>query len=152
VSQFTQQVILGLLLGGVYVAVALGFSLVWLNDKDGNLWMCDADDGGKVYSYAMVTSDLLDGDGPDMIGLQLASDGTYDGMPQDIAEKVCAAYLTDGGKVLASASDGLETDPGFIVFVGDKAGKYYFCNATADAAVWAFAPIGDPLTFPEQQS
>ena len=27
--QFTQQVILGLLLGGVYVAVALGFSLVW---------------------------------------------------------------------------------------------------------------------------
>jgi branched-chain amino acid transport system permease protein len=29
VSQFSQQVILGLLLGGVYVAVALGFSLVW---------------------------------------------------------------------------------------------------------------------------
>jgi branched-chain amino acid transport system permease protein len=29
VSQFIQQVILGLLLGGVYVAVALGFSLVW---------------------------------------------------------------------------------------------------------------------------
>jgi len=29
VSQFTQQVILGLLLGGIYVAVALGFSLVW---------------------------------------------------------------------------------------------------------------------------
>jgi hypothetical protein len=59
---------------------SLGFSLVWLNDKDGNLWMCDADDGGKVYSYAMVTGDLLDGDGPDMIGLQLASDGTFDGM------------------------------------------------------------------------
>ncbi|TMD13684.1 MAG: branched-chain amino acid ABC transporter permease [Chloroflexi bacterium] len=28
-SQFIQQVVLGLLLGGVYVAVALGFSLVW---------------------------------------------------------------------------------------------------------------------------
>ena len=28
-SQFAQQVILGLLLGGVYVAMALGFSLVW---------------------------------------------------------------------------------------------------------------------------
>lgn len=28
-SQFTQQVILGILLGGIYVAVALGFSLVW---------------------------------------------------------------------------------------------------------------------------
>ncbi|HEV7464385.1 MAG TPA: hypothetical protein VGN85_10860 [Methyloceanibacter sp.] len=130
----------------------LGFSLVWLNDKDGNLWMCDADDGGKVYSYAMVTGDLLDGGGPDMIGLQLASDGTYDGQPQEIAEKVCAAYLTGGGKVLASAPDGFETDPGFVVFVGGDAGKYYLCNATADAAVWAFSPIGHPLTFPEQQS
>jgi branched-chain amino acid transport system permease protein len=29
VHQFAQQVVLGLLLGGVYVAVALGFSLVW---------------------------------------------------------------------------------------------------------------------------
>jgi branched-chain amino acid transport system permease protein len=29
VSQFTQQVIIGLLLGGIYVSVALGFSLVW---------------------------------------------------------------------------------------------------------------------------
>lgn len=28
-SQFTQQVILGLTLGGIYVGVALGFSLVW---------------------------------------------------------------------------------------------------------------------------
>lgn len=28
-SQFTQQVILGLLLGGIYVGVAVGFSLVW---------------------------------------------------------------------------------------------------------------------------
>lgn len=28
-SQFTQQVIIGLLLGGIYVSVALGFSLVW---------------------------------------------------------------------------------------------------------------------------
>jgi hypothetical protein len=130
----------------------IGFSLVWLNDKDGNLWMCDADDAGKVYSYSIVKGDLLDGGGPDMIGLQLASDGTYDGQPQDIAEKVCAAYLTDGGKVLASASDGLETDPGFVVFVGDKEGKFYLCNATGDAAVWAFEPIGDPLTFPEQVS
>ena len=24
----------------------IGFSLVWLNDKDGNLWMCDAELGG----------------------------------------------------------------------------------------------------------
>jgi hypothetical protein len=129
----------------------IGFSLVWLNDKDGKLWMCDADDQGNVYSYSIVADDLLEGSGPEMIGLQLASDGTYDGQPQETAEKVCAAYLTDGGKVLASASDGLEIDPGFVVFVADKAGKFYLCNATSDAAVWAFEPIGDPLSFDEQK-
>ena len=54
--------------------------------------------------------------------------------------------------MLASASDGLETDPGFIVFVQDSSGGVHLCNATGDAMIWAFEPIGDPLTFPEQQS
>ena len=76
---------------------------------------------GNVYSYTIVASDLLDGGGPELIGLQLASDGTYDGQPQDIAEKVCVAYLKDG-KLVGSASDGLDTDPGFVVFVKDGSG------------------------------
>jgi hypothetical protein len=42
----------------------IGFSLVWLNDKDGHLWMCDADSDGNVYSYSLVAQDLLDGAGP----------------------------------------------------------------------------------------
>jgi hypothetical protein len=130
----------------------IGFSLVWLNDKDNNLWLCDADADGNVYSYSMVTKDLLAGAGAEMIGLQLASDGTYEGEPQKIAEKVCAAYLTDGGKVLASAPDGFESDPGFVIFVQDAAGNFHLCNATGDAMIWAFEPIGDPLTFPTQVS
>lgn len=130
----------------------IGFSLVWLNDKDGNLWMCDADADGNVYSYSIVAKDLLEGGGPELIGLQLASDGTYDGKPEEIAGKVCAAYLTDGGKVLATNSDGLAIDPGFVIFVEDSKSDLYLCNATSDAMVWAFEPIGDPLTFPEQVS
>ena len=130
----------------------IGFSLVWLNDKDGNLWMCDADADGHVYSYTILTKDLLEGGGPELIGLQLASDGSYDGEPQQIAEKVCVAYLTGGGKVLASASDGLEVDPGFLIFVQDSSGGVHLCNATGDAMIWAFEPIGEPLTFPEQVS
>lgn len=130
----------------------IGFSLVWLNDKDGNLWMCDADADGNVYSYSIVAKDLLEGGGPELIGLQLASDGTYDGKPEEIAGKVCAAYLTDGGKVLATTSDGLAIDPGFVTFVEDSKGGLYLCNATGDAMVWAFEAIGDPLTFPEQVS
>ena len=130
----------------------IGFSLVWLNDKDGNLWMCDADASGNVYSYSIVKSDLLAGAGAEMIGLQQSSNGTYEGEPQKIAEKVCTAHLTDGGKVLASTPDGYESDPGFIIFVQDTAGNFHLCNATGDAMIWAFEPIGEPLTFPKQVS
>ncbi len=125
----------------------IGLSLVWLNDKDGNLWMCDADAKGNVYAYTIVASDLLSGGGAELIGLQLTSDGTYDGQPQDVAEKVCVAYLKGDGSLVGSTGDGLDSDPGFVVFVKDGSGKLYLCNATGDAAVWAFEPIGDPLSF-----
>ena len=73
--------------------------------------------------------------------------------PQETAEKICAAYLTDGGKVLASASDGFEQDPGFVSFVeANNDGGLYLCNATSDAMIWAFEPIGDPLSFGQQVS
>jgi hypothetical protein len=109
----------------------IGFSLVWLKDVDGNLWMCDADANGNVYTYSILTGDLLAGAGSELIGLQPASNGTLVGDPQKIAEQVCVAYLTGGGKVLASAPDGLLSDPGFIVFVQDQAGAFHLCNARA---------------------
>lgn len=129
----------------------IGFSLVWLNDKDGNLWMCDADSDGNVYTYSLVTQDLLDGAGPEMIGLTEADFSQVD--PQETAEKVCVAYLTQGGKVLASAPDGFEQNPGFAVFIkANQDGGTYLCNATSDAMIWAFEPIGDPLSLEQQVS
>jgi hypothetical protein len=53
---------------------------------------------------------------------------------------------------LASNPDGLESDPGFAVFVQDKAGNYHLCNATGDTMIWAFEPIGGPLTLKPQVS
>ncbi len=128
----------------------IGFSLVWLTDKDGNLWMCDADAEGNVYSYSLVSEDLLDGTGPEMIGLTEASFGEAN--PQETAEKVCVAYLADGGDVLATAPDGFDEDPGYVVFVKDTNGGIHLCNATSDAMIWAFEPMGDPLSFEEQTS
>ena len=125
----------------------IGFSLVWLTDKANNLWMCDADAEGNVYSYTIVAKDLLSGGGPELIGLQLASDGSYDGQPQDVAAKVCVAYLKGGGEVVHINPDGLDVAPGFIVFVKDSSGHTCLCNATGDAGVWAFEAIGEPLTF-----
>lgn len=133
----------------------IGFSLVWLNDKDGNLWMCDADADGNVYVYSILTVDLLEGAGGELIGLQLTADGGVEGEPQQIAEKVCMAHLNkggEGGKVVATASDGLEADPGFIIFVQNAEGVTYLCNATGDAMIWAFEPVGDPLTLEQQTS
>src|SRR5690606_9485355 len=62
-------------LGAVDDGSGIGFSLVWLNDAKDQLWMCDADAEGFVYSYSLVTSDLLEGAGPELIGLQPASNG-----------------------------------------------------------------------------
>jgi hypothetical protein len=128
----------------------IGFSLVWLNDKDGNLWMCDADSEGNVYSYSLVTNDLLDGDGLTVAGITEAALTELE--PQAIAEKVCVGWLADGGEVVSSASDGYEQDPGFLIFVESTAGDLYLCNATSDAMIWAFEPIGDPLSFGQQVS
>ena len=64
-----------------------------------------------------------------------------------VAEKVCAAYPEDGGTVLSSPPDGFGTDPGYAIFVKNEAGDLYLCNATGDAMVWAFEPIGEPLSF-----
>ncbi len=119
----------------------IGFSLVWLNDKDGNLWMCDADANGNVYAYTILAGDLLEGEGPELIGLQDVAFDEED--PQAIAEQVCAAYPEGGGTVAAVVADGLGFDPGFIVFVADSAGAYHLCNATGVAAVWAFEPVGE---------
>ena len=130
----------------------IGFSLVWLNDKDGNLWMCDADADGNVYAYSLLTSDLLEGAGGELIGLQLTADGGLDGEPQQIAEKVCVAHAGEGGKALAIAPDGFEIDPGFVIFVQNAEGVIYLCNATGDAMIWAFEPVGDPLTLEQQTS
>ncbi|ODR99738.1 hypothetical protein AUC69_09030 [Methyloceanibacter superfactus] len=134
-------------IGAVDDGSGIGFSLVWITDSEDRLWMCDADSEGFVYSYSLVNDDLLEGAGPELIGLKPASNGGYEDQPQTVAETICAAYLTEGGTVLSSRPDGLSEDPGYAVFVEDKGGALYLCNATGDAMVWAFEPIGDPLTF-----
>jgi hypothetical protein len=35
--------------------------------------------------------------------------------------------------------------PGYYVFLETEAGETFLCDATANAQVWAFARIGEPL-------
>jgi hypothetical protein len=136
-------------LGAIDDGSGIGFSLVWVKDNEDRLWMCDADSQGSIYSYTPMVGDLLDGIGPELIGLQPAANGGFEDEPQTVAERVCVAYLEDGGAVLSSLPDGLDADPGYAILVENTYGDLYLCNATGDAMVWAFEPIGDPLSFEE---
>ncbi len=129
-----------------------GGSLVWLTDADTNLWLCNADADGHIFAYSKMTGDLLQGAGANLVGIEPIVNETEVSVPEKnplmIAEKACQAYLSDGpGKVVGSGSDGLDGDwvPGYFVFI-DKGDGLVLCDATADAQVWSFAEIGDPLS------
>ncbi len=126
---------------------------MWLTDADANLWLCSADNDGHIFANTVMTGDLLKGAGANLVNIDQATDdgaGSPESKPIDVAERACQAYLSDGpGKVVGSGADGLEGDwvPGYYVFIETGQGGIYLCDATADAQVWAFAEIGDPLTF-----
>ena len=92
----------------------------------------------SIYSYTIVKSDCSKATAPSW---------SVFSSPQEIAEKVCVAYLSEGGSLVGSTSDGLDSDLGFVVFVKAGSGQLYLCNATGDAAVWAFEAVSEPITF-----
>jgi hypothetical protein len=134
-----------------------GGSLVWLTDADANLWVCSADAAGKIYAFVMMSEDLLKGAGAWLVPDESFADDEYgvarpDPNPLDIAEAACQAFFPGGnpGKVIGRGLDGLADSfvPGYFVFFQSQE-HTYLCDATGDAQVWAFAEIGDPLTFDE---
>ncbi len=129
-----------------------GGSLVWLTDANANLWLCNADADGQIFAYEKMTGDLLQGAGADLVGIEPVVDEGDVTVPEKnpltIAEKACQAYLSDGpGRIVGSGLDGLDGDwvPGYYVFI-DTGDGLRLCDATADAQVWSFAAIGDPLS------
>jgi hypothetical protein len=131
-----------------------GGSLVWLTDADANLWLCNADVEGHIFAYSKMIGDLLQGAGANLVDIEPAVNEGEVTVPEKnplaIAESACQAYLSDGpGKVVGSGLDGLDGDwvPGYFVFI-DTGNGLVLCDATADAQVWAFAEIGDPLGSP----
>ena len=131
-----------------------GGSLVWLTDADANLWLCNANAEGHILAYTKMIGDLLEGAGANLVNIEPATNEGEVGIPEkepiEVAESACQAYLSDGpGKVLGAGPDGLDGDwvPGYYFFI-EAANGLILCDATADAQVWAFAEIGDPLANP----
>ena len=57
----------------------MGDWLVWVKDKDGDLWMCNANAHGAVFTNVLMQGDLLKGDGSQLMGLRnVADNGTGD--------------------------------------------------------------------------
>jgi len=100
----------------------------------------------------MIFDDLLAGAGASLVTpIILDRDGKPVSPPSDplaTAELACRTYLDgEGGEVVARGPDGLNTNwlPGYYVFLETEAGETFLCDATANAQVWAFARIGEPL-------
>jgi hypothetical protein len=125
-----------------------GGSLVWLADADANLWLCNANQEGKIFAYTQMAGDLLKGAGGYLVDINGGEDDADlpKKSPLTIAELACQAYLDNEGKVVGSGADGLNGDfvPGYFVFLETNKGLF-LCDATGDAQVWAFAEIGDPV-------
>src|SRR5204862_259996 len=51
------------------VEEGLGDWLIWVKDKDDDIWMCNANSHGAVFTNIMMQGDLLKGDGNALINL-----------------------------------------------------------------------------------
>lgn len=129
-----------------------GNSLVWLQDVDEDLWLCNADKQGDIFAYEVVDGDLLEGKGSALTEEE-SSSGERDS--QATAERVCQMMVAaPPAEILASREDGLAGDDwtsAFAVFVRDSDKNEFLCNATGDAEIFAFAEIGEPLDFSHEE-
>ena len=117
----------------------MGDLLVWLEDVDGDFWACNVNADGDIYANALVTYDLLDGEGLDM--LHLVS-GAPNRDPVRLAERLCTAAADVPTKVVATVDDGLD---GYLIWLKVNEDTFIMCNATPDGALWAFETVGLPI-------
>lgn len=123
----------------------LGDWLVWLEDKDGDLWMCNASEEGAVYAYLLMEGDLLDGWGADLIGQTSgARSRNVRFNPAETAEAVCATVGNhiDEMEIIATVEDGLGD---YLVWLENANEELWMCNASAEAQLYSFEPIDMPV-------
>jgi hypothetical protein len=122
-----------------------GNSLVWIDDADGDLWLCNADNHGNIYANNMMAGDMLRGHGLDRLltlPAALAGDAATN-EPQAVAERICRlAAPEQPARAFSTTPDGMDD---YTVFVRDAAGADYLCNASGNAEIFTFVRIGVPL-------
>jgi hypothetical protein len=125
------------------VGDGLGDYLVWIEDKGGHLWACNASGFGDVYANIRIDGDLLRGKGIDLI--HAVSDTGWIS-PALNAERVCLSMAKGGtGKAIATIADGAA---GYLVWIEDEAGDLSMCSASGKGEVFAFLGVDMPLNPP----
>ena len=122
----------------------LGDWIVWLRDKDNDLWLCNASAEGNVYANTLIKGDRLAGRGEEAIALMPVA-YTPSALPAaEKAERVCAAAgrKVDATRLVTTVEDGTGD---YIVWLQGSDHSYWLCNASADAKLYVFQPIRSPI-------
>jgi hypothetical protein len=122
----------------------LGDYLIWVKDKDGDLWMCNANAEGAVFTNVLMEGDLLKGDGPAFLGVEPTSGGIRGYEPNVVAEALCASvgrYMEEM-EVVVTVEDGMGD---YLVWLKNAEEELWVCNASGDAKLYSFEPVDMPV-------
>jgi hypothetical protein len=121
----------------------LGDWIVWVRDKDRDVWMCNANAEGNVYANAQIRGDLLRGSGKRAIALQPVAHTQGHLAGAETAERLCAAA---GRKVDATPFVTVEDGAGdHAVWLRGGDQSLWLCNASDKAELFVFERIRSPL-------
>jgi hypothetical protein len=124
----------------------LGDWIVWVRDKDNDLWLCNVSSEGNIYANSLIRGDLLAGRGEEAIALtQVAHTSRI--AAADKAERVCAAAgrRFEATDIVATVEDGVGD---YVVWLKASDGSYWLCNASAKAELYVFERVHAPLNTP----
>jgi hypothetical protein len=122
----------------------LGDWIVWVRDKDNDLWLCNASSDGNVFANALVRGDLLNGRGGQAVALTPVTNARSIAAGAETAARLCAAAgrKVEATKVVATVEDGTGD---YIVWLAASDQSYWLCNASADAKLYVFERVLSPL-------
>jgi len=118
----------------------MGDWIVWVKDKDDDLWLCNADKDGDVYANVLLNGDMLDGEGAQLV----TDEGSRHPGPAESAERLCAAVGSFKGEleIVATVDDALGD---YLVWLKNNEDAYFMCNASSDDKLYTFESVQYPI-------
>jgi hypothetical protein len=120
----------------------LGDRIVWIKDRDGDVWMCSASARGAVFANTMMKGDLLKGSGDALLGIHTVADSAHGGAAE--AQALCTAVGShlEQMQVITTVEDGLGD---YITWLKNADDQLWVCNASRTAKLYDFEAVDLPL-------